>query len=56
MTPAGWTIMIASVAGVTAAWVYCIGRVLRLPPRVAEEHVVSRLETPEDEFDAECRT
>jgi hypothetical protein len=51
MTPAGWTIMILSVGLVTAACAYCIVRVLRLPPKEAEEHIVSRLETPEDEFE-----
>jgi hypothetical protein len=43
--------MICSVGLVTASCGYCIARVLRLPPKVAEEHVVSRLETPEDEFE-----
>jgi hypothetical protein len=52
MTPAGWTIMITSIGLVTAACAYCVMRVLKLPPRVAEEHVVSRLETPEDEFES----
>jgi len=51
MTAAGWTIMILSVGLVTSACAFCIARVLRLPPHVAEEHVVSRLETPEDEFE-----
>jgi len=51
MNPAGWTIMITSVGLVTTACAYCILRVLQLPPREAEEHLVSRLETPDDEFE-----
>ena len=44
--------MITSVGLVTAACAYCIVRVLQLPPQVAEEHIVSPLETPEDEFES----
>jgi hypothetical protein len=50
MTPAGWIIMILSVGLVTASCAYCIARVLLLPSREAEDHLISRLETPPDEF------
>jgi hypothetical protein len=39
MTPAGWTIMIVSVGSVLALTVFCLYRVLTLPPNVAEEHL-----------------
>jgi hypothetical protein len=48
MTPAGWTIMILSVGLVTASCAYCIARVLRLPPHVAEDHIVTPLEIDPD--------
>jgi hypothetical protein len=51
MTLLGWIIMITSVGGVAISCVYCIYRVLTLPPAVAEEHVKSRVE-----IDAEERT
>jgi hypothetical protein len=43
--------MILSVGLVTASCAYCVVRVLRLPPHVAEEHIVAPLESPADEFE-----
>lgn len=39
MTPAGWSIMIASVGGVLTLCTYCVYRVLTLPPAEAEETI-----------------
>ena len=45
MTPAGWAIMIGSVGAICVLTVYCLYRVLTLPPMEAEEHIKSPLNT-----------
>jgi hypothetical protein len=51
MQPAGWAIMILSVASVFTGCAYCIYRVLTLPPIEVEEHLHAPLDikTPDGE-------
>jgi hypothetical protein len=44
MTVAGWSIMIVSITGVFSLCVFCVSRVLSLPPNVAEEHLKAPLD------------
>lgn len=44
MTPAGWTIMIVSLASVLALNVFCFYRVLTLEPEAVEERLKAPLE------------
>lgn len=44
MTPAGWAIMIVSLAAVLAMNVFCFYRVLTLELETAEEHLKAPLE------------
>jgi len=38
MTPAGWTVMISSVGAIVCLMVFCVRRVLSLPPVDADEN------------------
>jgi hypothetical protein len=44
MTPAGWTIMIASVGGVLWLTAFCFYRVFSLEPADVEEHLKAPLD------------
>ena len=44
MTPAGWAIMIGSVGAICVLTIYCMYRVLTLPPMEAEEHIKAPLD------------
>jgi hypothetical protein len=44
MKAEGWAIMIASVSSVLALVVFCMYRVLTLPPAIAEEHLKAPLD------------
>jgi len=44
MTPAGWTMMLASVGGVLALTGFCLYRVLSLPPAEVESLKTAPLE------------
>jgi hypothetical protein len=44
LTPGGWTIMIVSVGSVLALVIFCLFRVLSLPPGEVEEHLKGPLE------------
>jgi hypothetical protein len=44
MNAYGWAIMIASVGSVLALTAFCVYRVYKLPPMVAEEHLTGPLE------------
>ena len=44
MTSAGWAIMLVSVGSVLTLTVFCLYRVLTLPPQVSQEHLKAPLE------------
>jgi hypothetical protein len=44
LNPAGWTVMILSVGSVLALAIFCLIRVLMLPPVDVEEHLKGPLE------------
>ncbi len=54
MNPAGWTVMVVSVGSVLTLVVFCLWRVLSLPPVEVEEHLKGPpdIETG-DRFDAD---
>ena len=44
LNPAGWTVMIVSVGSVVSLAVFCLVRVLMLPPVEVEEHLKGPME------------
>ena len=44
LNPAGWAVMILSVGSVVALAIFCLVRVLLLPPVEVEEHIKGPLE------------
>jgi hypothetical protein len=47
MTTIGWIIMLVSVGGVTALFVWCLYRVLACTPEVEKLHGIDDIETPD---------
>jgi len=47
MTTVGWIIMLVSVGGVTALFVWCLYRVLACAPDVEKLHGIDDIETPD---------
>ena len=44
LTPGGWAVMLLSVGSVLALAVFCLSRVLRLPPVDLQKHLKGPLE------------